>query len=57
MIKSINKELQVNDLDVLINDLEARDELSCTGNACGANAGFCIGAVCGAYVGFCLFGI
>lgn len=42
MIKSLNKTSNMEDvLDVIVAELEVRDEMGCSGNACGANGSAC----------------
>lgn len=58
MVKSVNQELSFNDLDLMIAEMDQREELSCSGAACGANAcalGVCAGNAC-IYAGLCVAG-
>lgn len=54
MIKSLNKEINVNELDTMMVELESKIEFSCSGAACAAdNNVFCGGKACSAYAGIC----
>lgn len=48
MIKSLNKEINVNELDIMMAELESKTEFACSAVTCTIDTGiFCGGNLCG----------
>lgn len=44
-MKSMNKVIDMKDLDQMVKELEMREEFNCSGNLCGGYSGVCAGVV------------